>query len=715
MVSAILMVACEQPPAKESMPEPTPKAQQQALRPRAITTEQRTTPETTQTAAAALQPDAEASVIVQVAVGENHSCVLQNSGQVQCWGSNDDGQLDVPEGVKFQQITAGFRFSCGIRVDGGVSCWGQNDHHQTEAPDGEFTAIDEGWDHVCALSEGFATCWGWNANERATPPQDVAFAAIGAGAEHSCGLTLGADLVCWGKNDDGRAASRSGPFLALAVGAAHTCVLHQDGMVACQGKDDSGQSSPPESVFTQITNGYMHGCGIASDGGLRCWGQKPNPAGNTALPVPLGEFTSVTAGWNTTCGIRPGGHTQCWVYDPSIAPESRYRRLILVYDLPSVTYAEPVDISPWPHGGVLVAERRGVITLVEDGRGSRTVLELNDELFLEGGFSGLLSVAVDSRFEEFPYLYAYFMAKQNHPEADGPSVRLARFPIVDGRAVNEEGLIILDLPLPLPAYGYYGFGHYGGTVRFGDDGMLYLGIGDADCFECPQTLDNLFGKVIRIDVRDATADQPYQIPDDNPFLDVSDARAEIWALGFRNPWRMSFDSQQGELWVGDVGHESEEEVSIVTAGANSGWPVFEGYGCPTVDESVKTHYGIETGYACEESEDMIQPIVSYEHDGEVCAVVGGIVYRGSSITWLNGSYLFGDFCSGRIWVLEGDADQGWKMIQVADLPTSLSSFGVDAAGEVYVLTFGGPIRRLVEAEDGSGLPVTIGPSGAGGR
>ena len=94
----------------------------------------------------------------------------------------------------------------------------------------------------------------------------------------------------------------------------------------------------------------------------------------------------------------------------------------------------------------------------------------------------------------------------------------------------------------------------------------------------------------------------------------------------------------------------------------------------------------------------------------MCAVVGGIVYRGSSIPWLNGVYLFGDYCSGRIWALEGNVDQGWKLIQIADLPSPLSSFGTDAAGEVYVLTIGGPIRRLVEAEDGSGLPVTIVPA-----
>ena len=710
VLSLVLLAACEASPATRPLPDPTPRTQQPALRPRANTTAPPTTANAAPATIAESPPAADAPAFVQVAVGENHSCALQNSGRVQCWGKNDDGQLDVPEGVRFQQITAGYRFSCGIRADGGISCWGRNNHRQIEAPDGRFNAIDAGWDHVCALSEGSATCWGWNANERATPPQDVPFAAIGAGAEHSCGLTLRGDLVCWGKNDDGQAASRSGPFHDLAVGAAHTCVLHQNGMIACQGKNDAGQSSPPVTEFTQITSGSMHGCGIASDNSLRCWGQNTDPTDSTVLPVPSGEFTSVTAGWNTTCAVRPGEPVQCWNYSFRTARISPYHRLIFVYYLPSTTYAEPVDIAPWPYGGILVAERHGQISLVENGTSSRTLLDLNDELFIEGGFSGLLSIAVAPEFEEFPYLYAYFTAKQKHPDTDRPSVRLARFPIVDGRAVKDEGLIVLDLLLPPPAFGDYGFGHYGGTIRFGPDGMLYISMGDADCFECPQTLDSLFGKIIRIDVRGATVEQPYRTPDDNPFLQVSDARPEVWALGLRNPWRMAIDSQQGTVWVGDVGHDSEEEVSIVTAGANLGWPVFEGSGCVTVDESVKNHYGIETGYACEEFEDAIQPVVSYEHTGSVCAVVGGLVYRGREISWLDGAYLFGDHCSGQIWALEGDADRGWQMIQIADLPNPLISFGTDAAGEVYVLMRWKSIQRLVGAEDGSGLPAAIVPT-----
>ena len=145
----------------------------------------------------------------------------------------------------------------------------------------------------------------------------------------------------------------------------------------------------------------------------------------------------------------------------------------------------------------------------------------------------------------------------------------------DGRAVRDEELIILDILRPQPSNRF----SLWWSDRFGSDGMLYLGIGDGHCFECPQSLDSLHGKIIRIDVRGASAEQPYRIPEDSPLLESPDARPEIWAYGLRNPWRMAFDPQTDTLWVGDVGQNTEEEVTIATAGANLGWPIFEGNTC----------------------------------------------------------------------------------------------------------------------------------------
>ena len=218
-------------------------------------------------------------------------------------------------------------------------------------------------------------------------------------------------------------------------------------------------------------------------------------------------------------------------------------------------------------------------------------------------------------------------------------------------------------------------------------------------------LESLHGKIIRIDVRGASAEQPYRIPRDNPMLAVPDARPEIWAYGLRNPWRMAFDLHDGSLWVADVGHDAEEEVSIATAGANLGWPIFEGSDCLDFTDEVSRFYGIASGYQCSEVEDVTAPIISYELTHATCAIIGGVVYRGAEISWLQGLYLFGDFCSGQVWALNPDANEGRQLVQIADLNLPLSSFGTDADGEVYALTFGGPILRLVEADPGSELPV----------
>ena len=161
------------------------------------------------------------------------------------------------------------------------------------------------------------------------------------------------------------------------------------------------------------------------------------------------------------------------------------------------------------------------------------------------------------------------------------------------------------------------------------------------------------------------------------------------------------------MWV----HDAEEEITIVTSGSNLGWPAFEGNACLTINESIILNYGIDTtGYECSDFDDALEPIVAYELTNETCAVIGGVVYRGSAIPWMDGRYFFGDFCSGQVWILDGDADAGWRMVQIANLERPVSSFGIDAAGEVYVLTFGGPMLRLVEAEPGFVPSTMIMPS-----
>ena len=640
--------------------------------------------------------------VVQVAAGENHWCALQQDGRVRCWGPNDQGQLNAPDGVRFRQITSGWRFSCGLRTDGGITCWGRNSYKQADPPAGQFTIVNAGWDHACAVSRDGATCWGRNANDRATPPSGVVFTAIGSGAEHSCGLTLGGDLVCWGRNDNGRAESRRGPFRALAVGVAHTCVLRSDGTVMCQGENAAGQSDPPETILDQITAGSDHTCGILPTGSVECWGGGVDQPSDVRFG-PYGRFRSISAGWNDTCAVNEAGQAVCW--SPPYRPRQPepYGQLHLVNEFPGFRFSNPVEVFSWPLGGQAVVEKTGSISVYVGGSDpqSKLILDLTAETDSESSESGMLSAVADPEFSKFPFLYVYYTVDDNKA-TEQARARISRFPVSDGIAVYEEELIILDITRPKQLDS-----HWGGALRFGSDGMLYLGIGDGHCFECPQRLDSLHGKIIRIDVRGASAEQPYRIPEDSPLLESPDARPEIWAYGLRNPWRMAFDPQTDTLWVGDVGQNTEEEVTIATAGANLGWPIFEGNTCFKLDDGASgaDRYISLVEYACNNFRNVAAPVATYGH-AEGCAIVGGVVYRGTEIPWLDGVYLFGDFCSGRVWALSGDTDAGWRMSQIADLDLPLSSFGTDAAGEVYLLTFGGPILRLVEGESEYAPSVT---------
>jgi glucose/arabinose dehydrogenase len=225
--------------------------------------------------------------------------------------------------------------------------------------------------------------------------------------------------------------------------------------------------------------------------------------------------------------------------------------------------------------------------------------------------------------------------------------------------------------------------HNGGAIRFGPDGMLYLGLGDGGSSGDPsgngQDLNTLLGKVIRIDVRNASADRPYVVPADNPFVGRSGARGEVWAYGLRNPWRMSFDAATGALWVGDVGQGAVEEISVVTRGGNFGWNVVEG------DRCYKPSSGCDrTGF--------IPPVVVYGQDNGRCSVVGGSVYRGTRVPQITGSYVYGDTCSGEMWAVNAAAPG--TPVRIASGVRNMTSFGLDAAGEIVVLSFGQPVRRL---------------------
>ena len=340
------------------------------------------------------------------------------------------------------------------------------------------------------------------------------------------------------------------------------------------------------------------------------------------------------------------------------------------------TWQRPVEMGPYPivagNSTYFVLEQDGAVWAVEGGVPSR-ILDISDRISRASEEEGLLSMAVDPDFGRNRHVWIYYAA------ANPRRTVLARFTrnASDLTIDRNSELVVLEVPQP--------FGnHKGGAIRFGGDGMLYLGLGDGGSSGDPQgngqSVGTLLGQIIRIDVRGATTAQRYTVPADNPFVGQSGARGEIWAYGLRNPWRMAFDPVGGALWAGDVGQGAVEEVDIVQRGANYGWSVVEGGSC----------YKPASG--CDRT-GLTSPVLTYDHAGGRCSITGGYVYRGTKVPEIAGAYIYGDLCSGEIWAVR--ADSPGTPVRIASGPKSLTSFGIDPAGELYVLAIGQPIRRLV--------------------
>jgi glucose/arabinose dehydrogenase len=234
--------------------------------------------------------------------------------------------------------------------------------------------------------------------------------------------------------------------------------------------------------------------------------------------------------------------------------------------------------------------------------------------------------------------------------------------------------------------------HNGGALAFGPDGNLYIGTGDGggagDPLDSGRHLDTLLAKVLRIDVDHdvpADTDPRYMVPGDNPFVDRSDARPEIWLTGLRNPWRIRFDRSTGDLWIGDVGQGEREEIDVARAGIGGldyGWNVMEGSVCFRSADCV--------------TDGLTLPVAEYDHatDG-VCSVTGGSVYRGAASPGLQGWYVFADYCSGTFWAIDATRDRTEEPAVVAETGYLISAIGEDAAGELYATDHsGGQVLRI---------------------
>jgi glucose/arabinose dehydrogenase len=330
---------------------------------------------------------------------------------------------------------------------------------------------------------------------------------------------------------------------------------------------------------------------------------------------------------------------------------------------------------------IFVTEQRGIINAfsANNPQQAGTFLDIKDRVNRGGNEEGLLGLAFDPDYQGNGYFYVYY-------SADNPrrSV-LSRFSLDQQDtdvADPESEIIIMEVEQPYS-------NHNGGQIAFGPDGYLYIGLGDGGSAGDPeangQNLGTLLGSILRIDVSELSGPGDYEIPADNPFVDTTGARAEIWAFGLRNPWRFSFDLETGLLWAGDVGQGSWEEIDIIAKGANYGWNIMEGLHC----------YSPASG--CDQS-GLTLPIAEYDHSQGRCSVTGGYVYRGDQIPSLQGYYIYGDYCSGDIWALAYDGNVVTENMLLTESGLSITSFGEDLAGNLYILDREGGIYTLVQTE-----------------
>ncbi|MFN3489629.1 MAG: PQQ-dependent sugar dehydrogenase [Emticicia sp.] len=344
---------------------------------------------------------------------------------------------------------------------------------------------------------------------------------------------------------------------------------------------------------------------------------------------------------------------------------------------PKLSFNSPVDFTHANDGSnrVFVVEQRGVIQVFENNANIETKSVFLDIVsrVSSGGEMGLLGLAFHPDFKNNGFFFVNYT--RNSPRRQ---TVIARFKVSGQTADPSSETILLTFDQPYT-------NHNGGQIAFGADGYLYIATGDGGSGGDPQNYAqnraSLLGKMLRIDVNSTTKGN-YGIPKDNPYMaNTQGFSEEIYAYGLRNPWRFSFDSVTKDLWTGDVGQNKVEEIDVITKGGNYGWKVKEGNDCYSGD--------------CSRT-DLIAPVWSYANGAEGRSVTGGIVYRGKKFADLVGKYFCGDYVSGKIWALTYDGKTVTKSDVITNV-SSISAFGQDANGEIYILNHGsGKIYTLAK-------------------
>jgi len=324
---------------------------------------------------------------------------------------------------------------------------------------------------------------------------------------------------------------------------------------------------------------------------------------------------------------------------------------------------------------LFIVEQAGIIKVLQHGATSPTVFLNITTRVLSGGERGMLGLAFHPQFSTNRRFFVCYTR-----QTDGAIV-VAEYRVssADPNVADTAETVILNIPHPGQS------NHNGGMIEFGPDAFLYIGTGDGGSANDPpnnaQNINALLGKILRIDIDHPNGSLTYSSPSSNPFFGSTAGADEIYAYGQRNPWRYSFDRGTGQLYLGDVGQGAREEIDIVTPGGNYGWRIMEGSICnPSFN-----------GGVCTPPTGQVLPISEYSHSGGRCSITGGYVYRGSLSSLPAGSYVFADFCTGEIFMMQSGLNTSPVLL---DTTLSISSFGEDESGEIYVVNLGGSLHRI---------------------
>jgi glucose/arabinose dehydrogenase len=363
----------------------------------------------------------------------------------------------------------------------------------------------------------------------------------------------------------------------------------------------------------------------------------------------------------------------------------------IIWDKAYSGFASPVEVTQARDGSqrIFVVQQSGAIQIIKNGAVlTMPFIDLGGAsgVTAADGERGLLGLAFHPRYATNRQFYVNYTRR-----TDGATV-IARYTASTGNpdiADSSSGTVLLTIAQPEA-------NHNGGAIKFGPDGFLYVGMGDGGgandqhgSIGNGQDTMTLLGKILRLDVDNGVA-APYAIPPGNPFAGGAGGLREIFAIGVRNPWRFSFDRLTGDFWIGDVGQGAVEEVDMLPAGtgsgANLGWRVVEGNACTNLGGPIPCS-----------SPSLTPPVVTYTH-AFGCSITGGYVYRGLAVPALIGQYVYGDFCTGRIWSARRDGAGPWVPVELGVTGFAISTFGEDESGELYFANYStGDIYRLADS------------------